>query len=133
MCLSATSPSKEWAKNCPSLDCVHIEHHQVHQYTASRDYTIECVRSLTIYSIVPQAEKLGVPKSPLTIRDCFEMINSGVRVNWRGQLVVPEGSIDSEGFLVVQGAPEASPAATTARTDEGGGVTRPLLGEVKVT
>lgn len=93
-----------------------------------------------------QAEKLGVPKSPLTIRDCFEMINSGIRVNWRGELVVPEGTRDSDGYLVlneattdeaqssVNTAMEAANSMTTAITSaavaptESESVMAPLLG-----
>jgi hypothetical protein len=51
-----------------------------------------------------QAEKLEVPKSDLTVEDLFELKKSGIRVNWRGKLVIPDGTIDADGYLAIHEA-----------------------------
>lgn len=56
--------------------------------------------------------------SPLTIRDCFELINSGIRVNWRGKLVTPEGSVDSHGYLIREAVTAAEDSQSMASATE---------------
>ena len=46
---------------------------------------------------------MGVPTSPLGIPEYHQAIKMGVTVDWRGRLVAPEGSLDSEGCIVSAG------------------------------
>jgi hypothetical protein len=45
------------------------------------------------------------------------MINSGIRVNWRGKLVIPEGTVDDQGCLRVSEAAMPEATAVVAATD----------------
>jgi hypothetical protein len=60
-----------------------------------------------------QAKKLGVPKSDLTVEDYFKIAKSGLRVNWRGKLVIPDGTTDAEGYLIDNEATSAVGVAGT--------------------
>jgi hypothetical protein len=51
---------------------------------------------------------LGVPTSDLTVEDLFQLKKAGIRVNWRGKLVVPDGTTDAEGYLIVHEAVSAA-------------------------
>jgi hypothetical protein len=60
-----------------------------------------------------QATKLGVPKSDLTVEDYFKLAKSGIRVSWRGKLVIPDGTTDAEGYLIDNEATSAVGKAVT--------------------
>jgi hypothetical protein len=60
--------------------------------------------------------QLGVPTSELTVEDLFQLKKAGIRVNWRGKLVVPDGTTDAEGYLIVHEAVSAADVQDAAES-----------------
>jgi hypothetical protein len=51
-----------------------------------------------------QAEKMGVPIVDYGIREYHELEKLGIRVNWKGKLHAPAGTIDDEGYAILPGS-----------------------------